>query len=221
MSPFIQHWYPSVREAAMDPLSDILTMLAVDRAIPLRFESRGPYAMRFGGYEHVKFGAVLSGRFSLWVDGEPAPIRLDTGDCYLLTDGRPYRTFNSEDAPEVDGTAFFTANRDANGVVRLGDSPPDKVVIGGRFSFDREGAAWLREALPPVIHIAAGTPQAAPLRATLALLGDEAGCGALGETVVIDRLADILLVQAIRAHLAVAGPETANWLAGVADPRIG
>jgi len=205
----------------MDPLSDIFTMLAVNRVIPLRFESSGPYAMRFEGYEHIKFGAVLSGGFSLWVDGEPAPIRLDAGDCYLLTDGRPYRTFNADDAPEVDGTAFFIANRDAAGVVRLGDGPPDKVVIGGRFTFEREGAAWLREALPPVIHITARAPEAAPLRATLSLLRGEAGGGAPGEAVVIDRLADILLVQAIRAHLAVAGPAATNWLAGIADPRVG
>jgi hypothetical protein len=45
----------------MDPLSDILSMMAVNRVTPLRFESCGPYAMRFGSYEHIKFGAVLSG----------------------------------------------------------------------------------------------------------------------------------------------------------------
>jgi AraC-like DNA-binding protein len=205
----------------MDPLSDILTMLAVDRAIPIRFESRGVYAMRFGSYEHLKFGAVLLGHVYLWVDGEPAPIRLEAGDCYLLTDGRAYRTFNAEGIQEVDGTAFFKANRDANGVVRLGDGPPDKVVIGGRFTFDPEGAMWLREALPPMIRITADMAEAAPLRATLALFSDEANRGALGETVIIDRLADILLVQAIRAHIAAAPPERANWLAGFADPRIG
>ncbi len=77
------------------------------------------------------------------------------------------------------------------------------------------------EALPPIIHIAASSPAAAPLRATLALLGLEAGGGAPGEAVVVDRLADILLVQALRAHLAAAGPEDASWLAGLADPRIG
>lgn len=205
----------------MDPLSDILNMMALNRVIPLRFESSGPYAMRFGTYEHVKFGAVLSGGFSLWVDGEPEPICLRGGDCYLLTDGRPYRTFNSDDAEEVDGTAFFTESRDARGVVRLGDGPPDKIVIGGRFTFDREGAAWLREALPPVIHVQVGTPEAAPMRATLTLLSGEASADAPGEAVVIDRLADILLVQAIRAHLAVADPETTSWLAGIGDVRIG
>jgi AraC-like DNA-binding protein len=205
----------------MDPLSDILAALVVNRATPLRFESRGPYAMRFGGYEHIKFGAVLTGGFSLWLEGEPAPIRLEAGDCYLLTDGRPYRTFNGDDERDVDGRAFFEAARDADGIVRLGERPPDKVVIGGRFVFDREGAAWLREALPHLIHIKAGAPQAAPLRATLALLGAETGAGAPGEAVIVDRLADILLVQAIRAHLATAAPQVANWLAGITDPRIG
>jgi AraC-like DNA-binding protein len=205
----------------MDPLSDILATLVVNRVVPLRFESRGPYAMRFAGYEHIKFGAVIAGGFSLRLESEPAPIRLEAGDCYLLTDGRPYRTFNRENEPEIDGTAFFEAARDADGVVRFGQGPPDKVVIGGRFVFDREGTAWLRAALPHLIHIKAGAPQAAPLRATLTLLGAETGAGAPGEAVIVDRLADILLVQAIRAHLATAAPQMANWLAGITDPRIG
>lgn len=205
----------------MDPLSDILTNLAVSRATPLRFESTGPYALRFGSYEHVKFGAVLSGRFNLRIDGQDEAIGLGAGDCYLLTDGQPYRTWNSEEAQEEDGTAFFSAHRDAAGVVRLGEAPPDKVVIGGRFTFDIEGAAWLRQALPPVIHIQAGAPEAAALRATLELLRQEAGMTAPGEAVIVDRLADILLVQAIRAHLANAPDQTVNWLAGAADPRLG
>jgi AraC-like DNA-binding protein len=205
----------------MDPLSDILGEVAVERAIPLRFESRGPYAMRFGPYEHLKFGAVLSGAFRLWIDGEPAPLSLGPGDCYLLTDGRSYRTFVGEGQPEMDGTAYFEAHRDRDGVVRLGESPPDKVVIGGRFVFEHEGARWLRQALPGVVCIRAEAPEAAPLRATLSLMGAETGVGAPGRGVIFDRLADILLVQAIRAYLATAPSEVSNWLAGVADPQIG
>jgi AraC-like DNA-binding protein len=205
----------------MDPLSDILTMFSVNRAIPIRFESSGPYAMRFGPYEHVKFGAVLSGALNLQVDGQHEPIRLEAGDCYFQTDGQPYRTFNSSEAAEIDGTAYFAANRSVAGVVRLGQGAPDKVVIGGRFAFDQEGVSWLREALPSVIHIKAASLEAGALRDTLSLLSREVGAGAPGESVIIDRLADILLVQGIRAHLAMSGPTTSNWLAGIADPKIG
>jgi AraC-like DNA-binding protein len=38
---------------------------------------------------------------------------------------------------------------------------------------------------------------------------------------VVSRLADIVFVQAIRAHIAAAGPEEAGWLAALSDPRIG
>lgn len=211
----------SSKRASVDPLSDILTLLTVERVATLRFESRGPYALRFGPYEHIKFGAVLFGEVWLTVEGEVEPLWLRSGDCYLLTDGRAYRTMTTPDAPEIDGNAFFAARQDDAGVVRLGDAPPDKVVLGGRFVFDAEGAEWLREALPPIIHIPASSPAAASLRGTLALLGAETGGGAPGEAVVVDRLADILLVQALRAHLATAEPGRASWLAGLSDLRIG
>ncbi|MBX4862801.1 AraC family transcriptional regulator [Rhizobium sophorae] len=204
----------------MDPLSDILTMFTVQRVATIRFESSGPYALRFGGYDHIKFGAILSGSLRLWVEGNPIPIELGPGDCYLLTDGRPYRTSNSEDAQEIDGNVYFAGARGEDGTIKLGEGPIDKVAIGGRFVFDEEGAAWLRSALPTIIHIKASSPAAGPLRRTLELLGLEAGGGAPGENVIVDRLADILLVQALRAYLAESGPGQASWLAGLADPKL-
>src|SRR5882757_1690526 len=95
------------RETSMDPLSDILNMLTVERAASIRFESSGPYALRFAGYRHIKFGAVLCGHVRLAVSGDPEPLDLGPGDCYLLTDGRPYRTWNCDGAPEIDGNALF------------------------------------------------------------------------------------------------------------------
>lgn len=204
----------------MDPLSDILTMFTVQRVATIRFESAGPYALRFAGYDHIKFGAILSGSLRLWVEGNPIPVELGPGDCYLLTDGLPYKTSNSDEAPEIDGNVYFAGARGEDGTIRLGDGTVDKVVIGGRFVFDEEGAAWLRSALPRIIHIKASSPAAGPLRRTLELLGLEAGGGAPGENVIVDRLADILLVQALRAYLAENGPGQASWLAGLADPKL-
>lgn len=204
----------------MDPLSDILTMFTVQRVATIRFESAGPYALRFAGYDHIKFGAILSGSLQLWVEGNPIPVELGPGDCYLLTDGLPYRTSNSDEATEIDGNVYFAGARGEDGTIRLGEGPVDKVVIGGRFVFDEEGAAWLRSALPQIIHIKASSPAAGPLRRTLELLGLEAGGGAPGENIIVDRLADILLIQALRAYLAENGPGQVSWLAGLADPKL-
>lgn len=204
----------------MDPLSDILTMLTIERVTQTRCETSGDYAFRFGSFEHLKIGAVLLGELTMWVDGRSQPLELKTGDCYLLTTGQPHRIATMEGLEERDGRQFFDAHRDANGVVRFGEGLADKISIGGRFVFDTEGAAWLRTALPPVIHIPAASPHAMPLRLTMKLLTAEMGGGAPGEAVITDRLGDILLVQALRAHLATTGPDEASWLAGLADPRI-
>jgi AraC-like DNA-binding protein len=185
----------------------------------VRFESSGPYAMRFPGAEHLKYGAVLSGSVELCPDGAP-PIHISAGDCYLLTNGSAYTT-RTADVPPIDGKSFFEANRDEAGIVRFGEGVPEKVVIGGRFTLDDVGAEWLRLALPPVIHIPAASPAAIPLRATLAVLGHEAGSGAVGEELVVARIAEILLVQALRAHLTLHGEQQRSWLAGLADPRLG
>lgn len=106
-------------------------------------------------------------------------------------------------------------------MVRFGEGEPDKVVIGGRFTFDETGTDWLRFALPPAIRIPADFPAAHPLRTALTLLEEEVGRNGVGENIVIARLADILLVQALRAHFAVIGEQSPNWLVGLADPLIG
>ncbi len=60
-----------------------------------------------------------------------------------------------------------------------------------------------------------------PCRTTLALLGQEVGASGVGEELIIARLADILLAQALRAFLTLAGGASPSWLAGLADPRLG
>lgn len=214
----IHDMYPSVQRSH-DPLSDILSAMRVSRVVTVRFESSGPYAMRFPDFRHLKYGAVLSGSVELCPDGAP-PIRVEAGDCYLLTHGGAYTT-RTADVPPIDGKSFFEANRDASGIVRFGDGTPEKVVIGGRFTLDDIGAEWLRLALPPVIHIPSASPAAAPLRATLDVLSHEAGSGAVGEELVVARIAEILLVQALRAYLTSHGEHQRSWLAGLADPRLG
>lgn len=201
-----------------DPLSDILLAGRISGAIPVRFESRGGYAMRFPAFRHLKFGAVLSGSMELHPQNGP-PLHLGPGDVYLLTDGAPYVS-RTGDHPEMDGQAYFASHRDLDGVVRFGAGPPEKVTIGGRFTFDEIGAEWIRRALPPAIRIPASSPFAAPMRTTLSLLVEETNAGAAGESLIVTRLADILLVQALRAYLAMNGGEAPTWLSALADPRL-
>ncbi|WP_249128661.1 AraC family transcriptional regulator [Bradyrhizobium lablabi] len=207
------------RQTTLDPLSDILSAMRVSRARTFRFESNRPYSLHFPEGQHLTYGAVVSGSFELCPDGIPS-VRVSAGDCYLLTDDTAYITRTAE-VPPVDGKCFFEAHRRKSGIIRHGDGEPELVVIGGRFSLDDVGAEWLRLALPLLIHIPAGSPEGVPLRATLAVLRHEAGSGSIGEKLVVARIAQILFVQALRAHLVLHGEQERSWLAGLTDPRLG
>ena len=45
----------------MDPLSDVLQILAVRSVLPSRFEAGGDWSVSFPAFRHVKFGAVHRG----------------------------------------------------------------------------------------------------------------------------------------------------------------
>jgi hypothetical protein len=190
----------TARGAALSAaLLDIPSAPIVQSLLSVRSESSGPYAVAFRAYEHAKFVAVLRGRFYLQMGNESEPTLLRRGDCYALTRGNAYRIFNA-DMPDSDATALFATRRDIDGVVRWGDGTADTVTVGSRITFTPEGLAWLRDRLPPFIHVPAGTAEARRFRAIMNLLvrdpADE-----FGASFAADRYVGILLVQVLR-HLA-------------------
>jgi hypothetical protein len=192
----------------MDPLIDILSVPIVQKIMTVRSESSGPYAVRFPAYEHAKFVALLCGRFELQIEGDANVTSVGKGDCYMLTDGRPYRIFNAT-VPDTDAATLYSADRRMDGVVRWGGGIVDTVTIGSRAILNAQGAAWVRRRLPPFIHIPAGTAEAARFCAIVNLLWGESEA-ALGATLAADRYVGILLVQVLRHLSAGAG----NAMAG-------
>jgi len=137
-------------------------------------------------------------------------MSLRQGDCYLLTSGGAYRIFNA-DAPETPAAVLYSADRRTEGIVRWGTGSADTVTLGSRVIFNSEGASWLRERLPPVIRIAAGTTEAERFRTILTLLCSDPA-PALGATFAADRYVGILLVEALRHLLAGAEVAAPGWL---------
>lgn len=203
----------------MDPLSDILSRLRVQSVLSAKMEARGAWAMRFPAYRHMKFGGLIEGARWIWTENS-RPIRLKAGDFYLLTDGRPYCVASDLSLEPVDGAAVFTSHMEADGVVRYGHDGARTVAAAGRFTFADDQVGGLLRLLPPLIHIPKGSPGSEPLAALLPLIGIETETAALGTLVAASSLANLVLVQIIRAHLASGAPSS-GWLSGMADPHIG
>jgi AraC-like DNA-binding protein len=200
----------------VDPLSDVLRILAVRSVLPSRFEAGGDWAVSFPAFRHVKFGAVHRGE--AWIVAAGAdPERLRTGDCYVLTGEEPYVIASDPALEAVDGVPAFRSSPDGIGRVGTG---ADVVVTAGRFAFDEQGARLLLDVLPRLLVVRASTDGNDALHHALALFGHETEAPRMGSTLATERVAQIVLVQALRAAAEGDGAVT-GWLRGLRDERVG
>jgi hypothetical protein len=86
----------------MDPLSDVLSLLKPRNYMSAGFDAAGDWAIQFPDQqESIKCGAVVSGQCWLSVEGVPDPVRLETGDGFLLPSGRPFRLASDLSLPPL------------------------------------------------------------------------------------------------------------------------
>jgi AraC-like DNA-binding protein len=94
-------------------------------------------------------------------------------------------------------------------------------MVGGFFRFDPVNASLLVGLLPSVVHVKAQHGGAQRLAWIATAIGDEATAERPGREPILVRLAEILLIEALRWRPAQASPQVSGLLAGLADPRLG
>jgi AraC-like DNA-binding protein len=200
----------------MDPLEDVLALLETRAHLSTGLVAGGEWAVRFGAPSGVKFNAVRRGGCLLEVEGIPRPVELAAGDCFLLTQARPFVLRSAPGVAPVDAEPVFAAAE--GGLARVGRGD-EVLLVGGRFSFGDRARSLLLDALPPVIHVPAATEHAETVRWALEQIGQELLRRPFAATLVAEHLAVVMLVHVLRLHLANE-PQGAGWPAGLADPVV-
>jgi AraC-like DNA-binding protein len=124
-------------------------------------------------------------------------------------------TSSAPSGPAIDVPLIDKGGR----VERLSDAP-DCVLLAGRIALDRANEALFAGVLPSRILVRASSPRAAGLRALVEQLLDEQTSALPGSRVASEKIAELLFVQVLRAHLATADALPPGWLAAVTDTRI-
>lgn len=194
-----------------DPLSQVIALLRPRAVFSRGIAAAGRWTVRYTEFGQPAFCAMIEGRCRLSVDGE-APVVLEEGDFVLLPATPAFAMSSLDPGPPE---ALDPRQAAARSEIRYGrrDGPPDVRQVGGYFAFGSPDAALLVSLLPRMIHIR-GVPRLAQL---VRLLGDEAGRDEIGRSLILSRLVDVLLVEALRA--APAGAARPGLLQGLADPR--
>ncbi|WP_399682940.1 AraC family transcriptional regulator [Xenophilus sp.] len=196
-----------------DPLSEIVTLLKPRAVFAKGISGAGRWGVRYAEFAQPSFCAVLEGRCLLAVEGQQA-CTLEAGDFVFLpaTPGFTLSGFEAVTPLRIDPKASASPA----GEVRHGrrGGRPDVRLLGGYFLFDSPDTALLVALLPVLVHVRG----VGRLSTLVRLVGDESRQRRAGRELVLTRLVEVLLIEALRAAPAADAPP--GLLRGLADTRL-
>ncbi|MQA38304.1 AraC family transcriptional regulator [Rugamonas aquatica] len=203
----------------MDPLSDVLSLLKPRSYVSAGFDAGGDWSVRFSQQQNfIKCCTVVSGQCWLAVDGVPEPMHLTAGDCFVLGSGRTFRLASDLSLPAVESVAVFSSAQEGGVVTYNGGG--GFFLGGSRFAVNGDHVGILLAMLPPVVHLWKESDRAA-LRWAVERMAQELRERQPGNDLVVQQLAHMMLVQALRLYLSDEHGEQAGWLGALADKQIG
>ena len=200
-----------------DPLAVALQPLQMTGAFYCASDLAEPWGMTLPplpGY--AWFHVVNEGRCQLEAEGTTRAMR--RGDLALVPHGTGHVL---RSAPGVEAPDILDLDREQVSeryeLLRVeGDGEPCRMICGA-VRFDHPAAQNLVELLPGIVRV----DEPAAMQSTLALLAAETIEPRPGGEAVVTRLADILVIQAIRAWIETDPEARAGWLGALRDERIG
>ncbi len=196
-----------------DVLDTLLQGLRLRTTIFHRGTFCGAWALDTSGSGRAAFHLVLDGSCWLHLPSLPGPERLSAGDLLLFPRDSPHTIASDMDAP-------VAANQTASVPLEAQAPVPGTALICGHFEFAARGSNALLDALPDyVVFRAPASGDTSWPRRILERIFEEARAEQPAQAVMIERLVDLLFIEAIRDYLA-SRPQSTGLFAALRDPQI-
>jgi AraC-like DNA-binding protein len=209
--------------APVDSIGEALHFLRMSGVFYSRTEFTAPWGLKLPPFEAcMMFHVVMAGQCWLEVDGAPSRL-LRTGDLALVPHGEGHRLLGE---PGASAAGLFDIPReqvsDRYEIIRLGGGGSPTTMICGVVRFDDPTAQHLIRLLPRLISVDVwSSPEMEWIQSTLRFISAEARQMRAGGETVITRLADILVIQAIRSWISGDAAAKTGWLGALRDKQIG
>jgi AraC-like DNA-binding protein len=171
-------------------------------------------------------------RGSCWislVDGEPfAPVLMREGDIAIIPHGEPHALSSTPGMRAEPEWSIHRQPQEGEHLpfqLRTGvdGSDDDARLICGFFTCDVRPFNPLLEALPRFMLVGRSASPATQglLDQFVLLVSNETRDRRAGAQSVLDKLSELMLIEAIRAYMDQLGPDTPGWLSALRDPLVG
>ncbi len=201
----------------MDPLSEVLALMKPQSLACGGFMVPGDMAIYFPKHQGIKCYAMLAGQCWLVVESVPDPILLNVGDCFVLPRGLPFRLATDLSLEPVHYTLAWGRLSKTSEVPEVSEGA--RYIAGGFFAFTGGHTEMLLHSLPPIVHIRRESDKAA-MRWSLERLREELRDPQPGGSLIAQQLAYMMLIQALRLHLADAASAGRGWLSALSDKHM-
>ena len=201
----------------MDPLSQIIGLLKPQAVFWRVVEAHNAWTIDFRPTNVVVFGQIIEG--GCRVEREDGiGFDVEAGDFLLMAAPPNWKMAALDGGKAVD---FGAAIEDPR-LLLLAERPAYVTkFIAGNFEFAPANRDLISTLMLPIVHVRGSETAARRFGALLSALGDEALTDRPGRSLVLDRLLEVMLVEALRYRPADLGEGGRGLLAGLADPKIG
>jgi len=206
-----------------DLLSEVLSAISLRSVVICRCELKAPWGFRVPKRDMTGFHVITAGRCRLEMSDPALDTTVECGDLLLFPHGHPHVMHDPPDAPTIPFQQALEENPlDEHRVFRGGGSGELTSILCGEFILENRRVNPLLAAMPPLILIRGKEGAAAPwLQVTLDHLKVEVQMTNHGAEAVLTRLADVLLIQSLRAWFHSLDGAPPGWLGGLKDAQIG
>ena len=197
----------------IDPLAEVVTLLQPGAPFSKAVNGAGAWRVRRSEVGQPFYCVILDGACRLAVDGREA-LTLRQGDFVLIPAAHDF-TMSSLDPAMPEGVDTVPVAL-LDGVIRLGiqNGPADVGFLVGHCVFGSPDAALLVALLPQLVHVR-GDRRLATL---VQLVGEESRELRPARDVVLARLLEVLLIEALRSTAGTTA--SPGLLRGLADERL-
>jgi AraC-like DNA-binding protein len=214
----------------VDVVASLLEGPRARDAFVIRTQMAAPWALRIEDRAALTVVVILDGVCRLDHDSLDAPIALDSGDLVVVRGPDPYVIGDARGSrPRIrilPGNRPVSMNGDEIGQsmnlgVRTWGAPAEDgettKLLTGIYADVGEASRRLLDAIGAVVV----RPGAAQTSAYVGLLASESLSDAPGQSAVLDRLLDLVLVDTVRDHFARDPERAPRWYSALEDDLVG
>jgi AraC-like DNA-binding protein len=197
----------------IDPLAEVVALLQPNASFSKRVSGAGRWRVRRSEFGQPFYCVILDGSCRLAVDGHE-PITLRQHDFVLIPSAYGF-AMSSIEPPALEDVNTAPVEL-PDGEFRLGDQrkSPDVQLLVGHCTFGSPDAALLVSLLPQLVHV-----RGEKRLATIAqLAGEESREQRPARDVILARLLEVLLIEALRSNAGTAA--SPGLVRGLADDRL-